>query len=375
MDAITPILVPAAAEIPAFLRCKPINEGWSFEILHHLDRQGCRGVLADVASFSPLKRQAVFATLTQVNVEDPKQFLDRVGRRTLGDAFRQCRARELLEAAYDQPIPPLFLRALQRIGDHPHYERRPWKLMGAARRSYETLVRLCTEGSPEQRHALRYCGEINEKVLRNIEKLDACLLRNPALIGEVRDPELVNALVSLLRDSCSTADEGYLQQAFSTARSLFTFKKVIIRLLRGADRFPDPPVLGDGVEPLRSGREMVESGEMLSNCLAAKTPEVLLRLRYYYVCEIDDGSLPVVATLSATTDGGWLLRAVNGFGNLPLPAATIRQVVERFERLGIASEASLGALMEVRKMLDVLGVEDDPIGFDDILGIDEELAG
>ena len=99
-----------------------IPSSWAFARATALDLSGSRGLLADIVSASVLKKQAAFAVLASVELDDPQPFLSRLGIRdgTIGDAVRTRRARDLIGVAFEvEMVPSGFLRALVRVGEKP----------------------------------------------------------------------------------------------------------------------------------------------------------------------------------------------------------------------------------------------------------------
>lgn len=79
--------------------------GWALTILARLDRDGARGLIADLSVAGVLTRQAAFVALANLNLNAPGDFLKRLavtigGAKGIGVALRTRRARQIIAAAF-----------------------------------------------------------------------------------------------------------------------------------------------------------------------------------------------------------------------------------------------------------------------------------
>src|SRR3954454_19286646 len=98
--------------------------GWALAKAAGLDRTGARGLVPDLLTASTLRRQAAFAVLATVPLDEPGPFLERLGEpnASLGDVIRFRRARDLIAAAFaitPDTVPGGLARARIGIGDEP----------------------------------------------------------------------------------------------------------------------------------------------------------------------------------------------------------------------------------------------------------------
>jgi hypothetical protein len=335
---------------------KPINpqsfSGWALERATALDHQGARGLLADIAASSSLKRQTAFALLATVAVDEIPVFLDRLDRAhpDLARVIQTRRARDLLTAAFDTDhVPTGYLRALIRIGPDPLAQP------GLYKRLFEIFI---NPAEARKAHVLRYCGPLHATKIAAVDALDPVLLDPEivsALLG-VGSAHQINDLLRFIRTICSTATDEEIVAAFR--QQVSGWNRVTERWLTRADRFPAPPFHGvPGLIPLTSAKDMAETGTAMKNCLGTKIGEVLLGFAYYYKGEVEvdpSGSTPVIVEVTPVSDGRWMIVGVHGPRHRSLPPEIVHKVVQPL--LDHGALVCAAARPEAEKLASALGI-------------------
>jgi hypothetical protein len=316
-----------------------------------LDRQGARGLLADIAASSGLKRQAAFALLATIAVDEIPVFFARLGgtHLDLASTIRTRRARDLLTAAFDRDhVPTGYLRALGRIGPDP--------LANPA--CYKRLLDVFTHPAEARKaHVLRYCGSLNATKIAAVDTLDPVLL-DPEIVSSLLGSSSIDQLNGLLRfikRVCSSATDEEIVAAFR--QQVGGWNRVAERWLTKADRFPNPPFDVAGLVPLTNAKDMTETGATMKNCLSTKIGEVLLGFAYYYRGEVEipsAGSTPAIVELTPVSDGRWMIVGVHGPRHRSLPPEIVHRAVQPL--LDQGALACAGIRPEAEKLAGVLGL-------------------
>jgi hypothetical protein len=346
-------LDPFATDLP--IDFHPFT-GWALTRAATLDLGGTRGLIADIATASILKRQAAFFVLATTNLDTPKQFLGRLGSglSRVGDAIRIHSARDLVSAAHNGvPVPSGVIRALMRIGYQPLAEPS----------SYSRLFEIFANPMEARKaHALRYCGTINAATIQIVDALDPNLI-DPEIVKGVRSIEHahhVNDIVRLLKQTCSAATDTVMVNAVRQAVANGDIQRFARRWVRRADRFPPPPLsLCTGVKPLTTAAEMIEEGKAMSNCFGTKIGDVLLGLSYFYVADIpvtDTADMPVAVELNPLSNGKWFIASLHGPANRALPPYVVRIAVDRFLQIGAVLPTNPDLHPKAKELAEVLGV-------------------
>jgi hypothetical protein len=312
--------------------------GWALARATALDLNVSRGILADIASASVLKRQAAFAALASVELDDPQPFLSRLGISdgTISDAIRKCRARDLLAAAFEvDTVPSGYLRAAVRIGLEPLSDPR----------LYRRLFEIFSAQDHRKAHALRYCGDhLNAVKIQAVDVLDPLLLE-PEIVKHlytIGDVHRANLLLRFLRQSCFTANDETLVTGLRQAIGWGGLAGVVRRFLKRADLFPPAPLEWDPeIRYLDSGAALCALAREMRNCLADRIAEVLLGFNSYYVARISvaDGLIPVAIELSPLSSGHWKISGIYGPKNKPVPVPQRKPLVAKLVRMGAVVEA------------------------------------
>lgn len=343
--------------------------GWALTILARLDRDGARGLIADLSVAGVLTRQAAFVALANLNLNAPGDFLKRLavtigGAKGIGVALRTRRARQIIAAAFavePDAVPTGYLRALAKIeefgtkglGLHPF----------ADPASYRSLFEILTHERHSRRaHALRFSDRLMSITVEAALTLDPVLVW-PDVLAVVGTPQRVaaaNAALGLIRDCHTSLDEAALVTAMrQSLKSLGVIEAFAKTALDTADRLPVPLPPAEGIRPLRTAADYREIGTKLRNCAATKVPEVALGL--LAVMEVthraEDGTEMVLASsLTPTIDGRWMVSEVTGLKNRQPSREVLYPVLRRLEALGaIIPGPSIGGPYR-KDVADLLGI-------------------
>lgn len=321
--------------------------GWALTRLARLDRDGARGLIADLSVAGVLTRQAAFVAIANLNLERPGDFLERlaiqaVGAGGIGLALRTRRARQIIAAAFGvepSAVHTGYLRALAKIeefgtkgpGLHPFADP------GSYRRLYQTLT---VEPHSRRAHALRFSDRLMSITIEAAMTLDPVLVW-PDVLAVVGTPQRIaaaNAALGLIRDCHCTLDEAALVAAMrQSLKSRGVIEAFAKTALDTADRLPTSLPPAEGIRPLRTAAEYREMGTKLRNCAATKIPEVALGL--LAVMEVthraEDGTeMILAASLTPTIDGRWMVSEVKGLKNRQPSREVLYPVLRRLEALG-----------------------------------------
>ncbi|MGH1572560.1 hypothetical protein ACRAWG_20140 [Methylobacterium sp. P31] len=321
--------------------------GWVLTILVRLDRDGARGVIADLSVAGVLTRQAAFVTLANLNLNAPGDFLKRLaitigGAEGIGLALRTRRARQIIAAAFGvepSAVPTSYLRALAKIEEFgtKGLGLYPFADPGSYRRLFQILT---VEPHSRRAHALRFSDRLMSITVEAALTLDPVLVWADvlAVVGTPQRVAAANAALGLIRDCHTTLDEAALvtamRQSLKTLGVIEAFAKTA---LNTADRLPTPLPAAEGIRPLRTAAEYREIGSKLRNCAATKVPEAALGL--LAVVEVthpaEDGTeTTLAASLTPTIDGRWMVSEVSGLKNRQPSREVLYPVLRRLEALG-----------------------------------------
>jgi len=321
--------------------------GWPLAFLSRLDREGARGLIADLMVAGPLRRQAAFIVADCLNPDDTAAFLERlditeVGAKGVGVALSRRRTKDIVAATYGvapSQVPTGFLRALTRIEEFgsngPGLD--PFKESG----TYSMLFRIFAgERHSRKASALRYCGALRSGTIRAAEGLDPLLLYPDVLKTTVTRKQVTaaNALLGLIRSCVSTmTDEEItltLHRSLGGARCIDTFAT---KALERADRLLAPFQAAEGLRPLTTADDLREFGKRMGNCASGKIAECALgMLAIYEVRHRSGAGMEHVLAVSLTpmVDGQWAVSDIKLAKNKHPPADVLRAVLRRFQDLG-----------------------------------------
>lgn len=342
--------------------------GWPLTPLVELDREA-RGCLADLTIAGALSRQAAFIILGCVDLDNPEDFLARLGIAArgavgIGRALVTRSARDLIGAAFGvEPaeVPGGFLRALMRVRGSGSNEIGFDAL--AEPKSYRRLWEILTaEPNSRKAEALRYCGDLCAAKIEAVDLIDPALM-HAEILKHLSTPERVkqaNAVLTLLRSSISTAtDQSLFAGLRASVQGGSSLERYAQKAIEQADRLPDPPLLhADDVQPLTTAQALIAFGAEMKNCSRTKISEVVLGMSYIYRVEHRgiDGTLTILAvSLSPLSDGRWMVCEIKGVKNRRPDTSVLRAVVRRLHTLGAVSpESAVGK--RTKALSEVLGV-------------------
>ncbi len=321
--------------------------GWPLAFLSRLDRQGARGLIADLMVAGPLRRQAAFVTAACLTPNDTAAFLGRLditegGAKGVGVALSRRRTKDIVAATFGvapSEIPTGFLRALARIeeigSNGPGLD--PFREPGA----YAVLFRIFrNERHSRKAAALRYCGALKSGTIRAAQGLDPLLLYPDVLKATVAPKQITaaNALLGLIRSCSSTmTDEEItltLRRSLGGSRCIDTFAH---KALERADRLSVPFMGAEGLRPLATADDLRAFGKRMGNCAGEKVAECALGMLAIYdvVHRAADGTDHTLAvSLTPITDGRWAVSDIKLAKNKHPRADVQRGVLRRFQDLG-----------------------------------------
>jgi hypothetical protein len=329
--------------------------GWALQTAATLDKNGCRGLVADLTTASILKRQSAFAVLATVDLDNPRPFLNRLGmgQGGVGEAIRTRFAKDLIYAAFGTSAPGGFLRALQRIGhkplEKPHLYRRLFEIF-------------TNETEKQKAHALRFCGPIDAARIEIVDVLDPVLI-HPEVLKRTRNvakAQEANDLIRFLKEVCSSATDEALVAGLSIALQTGDLDEFAQGWMEKADQLPPPPFPSqDGVIALTSAAAMIETGKSMNNCLDTKVAEVALGLAYFYWAEVaisDEVSIPVVVELQPMSNGTYAVSEIHGRGNRPVAHEVKVAVAKRLLDMGAVVPGNPAVHPQCRELASHLNV-------------------
>jgi hypothetical protein len=324
--------------------------GWPLKLLSRLDRDGARGLVADLIYAGSLVRQAAFVAIACADLDAPSAFLGRLkinrdDAEGVGIALRQRRARDVIAATFGvvpSDVPAGYLRALARIQESD--SKAPGFDAFACSATYRTLFDLMHDDRHGRRtNALRYADAMRSNVVDAAMTLDPTLVW-PEIVTSVRTPQQVaasNAMLAMIRACLSTSNEEELVVAMrrslgQSGGALSVFAK---RVLERADRLPTPIPAAEGIRPLKTAADYIDLGRRFSNCAATKIPEVALGL----LCVVEvvhtakDGTeTPTAVSCTPMIDGRWVVSEVGTHRNRRASTPVLRDVLRRLQAVGVA---------------------------------------
>lgn len=354
---------PKLARTPVPIR------GWPLTRLAQLDRQGARGLIADLAVAGVLTRQAAFLVVAMIDIDAPKDFLGRLGiheagAEGIGIALRKHRAREVIAAAFGidaENVPTGYLRAISKIEEVG--AKGPGLDAFERPESYRSLIEILdAERDGRRGHALRYSTKLRSSTIDAVTHLDPMLV-HPEIVGVVGTPQRIasaNAMLALIRTCHSQIAEETLVTAIrQSAASLGSLEAFARKALDTADRLPTPILAAEGVRPLRTAADYHEIGRALRNCAATKIAEVALGL--LAVVEVthraDDGTETILAaSVTPLCDGRWIVSEVGGTKNRRPSREVLADVLRRLQALGVVIPGPSPKGPYRKDLADLLGI-------------------
>lgn len=323
--------------------------GWPLALLAWLDRNGARGLLADLAVAGPLTRQAAYIVAADADVDAPRRLLDRLGIQAngaegIGIALRTRHARDLIAATYEvhpRDVPSGLLRALARVqegaSEVPGLD--PLERCESYRQLFEIFVR---DRDGPRVNALRYSGKMRSSFIRAVNELDPILIWPEFVrrMGTVQQIEKANALLRLLRETATHESDADLvatmRQSLNGGGALEAFARKVIER---ADRLPIPqlPAL-EGVRLLATAADYRDHALRMRNCAVTRLPEAVLGL--FAILEVthreNDGTEATIAVaLTPMTSGTWAVSSITGVHNARPSNYALRTTLQKLLALGV----------------------------------------
>ena len=326
----------------------PIS-GWPLPVLAWLDRNGARGLLADLAVAGPLTRQAAYIVAADADVDAPREFLDRLGIQAhgaegIGIALRTRHARGLIAAIYavtPREVPTGLLRALARVqeaaSEMPGLD--PLERCESYRRLFEIMM---GDGESRRANALRFSGKMRSNFIIAVDNLDPVLVWPEVVrrMGTIQQIERGNALLRLMRETATHATDEELvaamRQSLSGSNPLDSFARKVVER---ADHLPVPQLPSvDGVRLLTTAAMYRAHGASMRNCALTRLPEAVLGS--FALLEVthreDDGSESLVAVaLTPMTSGAWAVSSITGVHNARPSNSALQTTFAKLLALGV----------------------------------------
>lgn len=297
--------------------------GWSTDMLVRLD-DDCPGVLGRLLTASAGRRQAIFAALAvQSDMSAVNPASDDLFPTGLGEVIRHGRVRDILRHAF-KAVPEGLPGLLARIGERPL--PRP--------QDYLSLHRLAAGASIRSLDALRG-DRISGRKLDVLAALDARWHHANTLTRLDTPAEAIhfNAAIEFVQSVCSRAHDGVLATAIANMASTSTLPRLLDRFVRRADRLPQHPIQArdDELRPFLTMRDYLEAARRYRNCLADKLGHVAAgRLA---IGEFRGEALLEFRPMTARA--GWMLWAIHGSRNSPVPLHVCQAADTKIDALGI----------------------------------------
>jgi hypothetical protein len=295
---------------------------------------------------SALKRQATFASFTEIDWEEPDRTAHRLRAvapakcgehpdplAQIAHALATCRAREIIRAIYDD-VPDGLLGALARVGDEPLPA--PY---------YRSLHRFF--GDPHLRkkgRALRHIGRIDVQVLQVIEMVDDAELLNPAIISLLASQQNARDFARTVRwlKGLDHVDNEALDEAIRTASTRRGLGRALRHWIESAEYLADQPLFDDPAFQVLTSVSMLRAkGVEYRVCLTTADPirEAVLGLVAFVEWRPAPEELGVIVELRPLLQVGcserrWTVASINAAANAPVPRAIRTQVEEKLLALG-----------------------------------------
>ena len=338
--------------------------GWFLVELMRLE-DARPGILAFATRAPPMWRNAVAAAMSSGVLHSPESFLLRANGEVgeegtdaqVADAFMAMKPTSILEFAYTE-VPPSLPGILKRIGS---------SLLNTAD-AYVRLYGLLTSDEPDQKaRALvveKLDARLDDELIQVVEVLDLGILspKTAMAVRTATEAHKINARVPVLRRVVSHATDESLRQSIEDAPH-FRCSNWVRGWLARADRLPplgipldhDPGVVRIVPATARSmGREW-------QNCLAGHANAMALGCVAYLAIQ----DLNVIALLTRTTDGHWLLTSIYCRANIPVSVDTARRLSERLSSQGVNVFLPSGPPPELEAVVGVFhSIDDLDFGFE-----------
>lgn len=298
--------------------------GWSTAALVKLDDE-VPGILSRVLTAAPARRQAILAALAareeKVGVFDVGDDLFLV---SFAEVIRHGRVSDILRCAFGA-VPHGLPGLLARVGERPLPRAKDYIAL------HEVLVSEDVRGAD----ALRGSGRITCRKLEVLNSLDPRWRHINTLERIDTGPEAMrfNSAVAFVQSVNSRATDEAVAGAIALMAPTSTLPRLLDRFLRRADHFPLHPVPeGDNeLRPLTTMRNLLETGRKYRNCLVHRLAD--MAAGKMAVAEFREECLVEFRPL--TLGSGWVLWAVHGERNRPVPAWLSEAAEAKCDAVGI----------------------------------------
>lgn len=320
-------------------------EDWALRAASRLDVE-IGNFINSTLYFGDLKRQAVFACLSEIDWFRPEEMADRL-RNVAPDACTHnltplaqiaralvtSRARQIVHATYGE-LPAGFLGALSRLGGRPLDQG--W---------YPVLRTVYAD--PALHHkakALHHVGRITEDILRVVDLVDNPNLLSPEIIrllaSQHRAEDFVRT-VRWLKDQ-EHVDGDALDEAIRRSSSKRSLGRTLQHWIERTEQLRDQPVLDDPeFQVLSTVSALREKGIEYRVCLNSSDPirEAVLGLVAFAEWRPTPDELGAIIELRPLLRTGsgerhWMIASINAPDNAPVPRSVRLRVTRGLGALG-----------------------------------------
>lgn len=298
--------------------------GWATNSLVKLDDEA-PGVIARVLTASPARRQSIFAALAAQEMSDgPSGAHDDLLPLSLAEVVRHGRSSDILRHAF-RDVPQGFPGLLERIGERPLPRAR----------DYVALHDLVAGGDLRGVDALRGSGRITFRKLEVLSSLDPrwCHANSLSRIDTPAEAIRFNSAIEFVQAVCARAHDEVVAAAIANMASTSTLPRLLDRFVRRADRLPEHPIqAGDNeLRPFTTMRDYLDAARRYRNCLGSKLDYVAARR--LAIAEFRDEALLEFRPMTA--GAAWMLWAIHGSRNSPVPLRVCEAADTKIDALGI----------------------------------------
>jgi hypothetical protein len=296
---------------------------------------GAHPVLAHICQTGSLKRQAIFAVLSELARDSPETLADRMRAvipqpvtytddplAVIARALVVARPSALLKSLFGS-VPNGLLGVMRRLGDNPFRDPQ----------SYRALHELMAYPAHRQRAKvlLQIGGPLNETTVQIVREIDPIWARVEVVqrLPTMERMHEFQQAVKLIQSLCPEVSCEDLSRSFERLEARASVSTWAQRWIRKATRFPPGPTLADDAafRPLLTGADIHEAAKRFKNCLASKLPEIVLGRLFY----IEFRPAPALIELVRLNRGEWALEGLYGPTNAPLSNKTIEAIVSKLD--------------------------------------------
>lgn len=322
------------------------------------------GFLLSLLYGSSMKRQAIFAVLATIDLDDPQAMLDRLEGASdvlgcaetldhsarLARALVVSRAKRIVEMAYGS-CPDGYLGLLARLGPEP-----------VEPNVYETAFRFfASPKNPARAKVLgQLAGRLSAEKILILERLDGVLVHRAVvdrLFDATTQVDGLVAFVAMLRKLCDATDAEItesLDQIPTSDRDLRPWARRWARRMRRLPVTPPIPETAPEFEVL-FGSALETHGRQFQNCAGDFVNRVLMGRNLLY--QHHNGGNRLVIVLEALSGGRWVVADIRGPRNAYPERRETEEVRARLAEYGVLYPRTLPMeskpLAGLRHLLDV----------------------